>query len=225
MKRCGHLDTTEYKQLHKNRLAPLSLKIDLDLFEKEMDHHKFAFRQWGVEHSKYHRYGAPLVNLNGSMYNNPEPACYPLNQWNDLHPDNIVKDIMCTTPTELLSISSLDPLEELKPYMIRSCILKWHTAGHFKPHTDTKMPSNILRFWGANKHMKLRFEKSGEYVRPRDVDVRKKYDWITESVEPGRLYLFDSAIVHDAEAVDDNTYQFFLAFNTNAGELIKNYVY
>jgi hypothetical protein len=87
------------------------------------------------------------------------------------------------------------------------------------------MPSNILRFWGANKHMKLRFEKSGEYVRPRDVDVRKKYDWITESVEPGRLYLFDSAIVHDAEAVDDNTYQFFLAFNTNAGELIKNYVY
>ena len=219
------MDTTEYKQLHKNRLAPLSLKIDLDLFEKEMDHHKFAFRQWGVEHSKYHRYGAPLVNLNGSMYNNPEPACYPLNQWNDLHPDNIVKDIMCTTPTELLSISSLDPLEELKPYMIRSCILKWHTAGHFKPHTDTKMPSNILRFWGANKHMKLRFEKSGEYVRPRDVDVRKKYDWITESVEPGRLYLFDSAIVHDAEAVDDNTYQFFLAFNTNAGELIKNYVY
>ena len=224
MKRSGHLDITEYKQLHKNRLTPLSLKIDIDLFEKDMDHYKFAFRQWGIEHTKYHRYGAPLVNLNGSMYNNPEPACYPLNQWNDLHPDNIVKDIMCTTPTELLSISSLDPLEELKPYMLRSCILKWHTTGHFKPHTDTKMPSDILRFWGANKHMKLRFEKSGEYVRPRNVEG-KKYDWIIESIEPGRLYLFDSAVVHDAEAVEDNTYQFFLAFNTNAKELIKSYVY
>ena len=223
------MNLTEYKQLHKTRMTPLSLKIDLDLFEKEIDHYKFAFRQWGKgwrweKGKNYHRYGAPLVNLNGSMYNNPEPVCYPLNQWNDAYPDNIVKDVMCTTPTELLSISSLDPLEELKPYMIRSCILKWHSTGHFKPHTDTKMPSDIIRLWGANKQVRVRFDKSGEYVRPRDVDVDKKYDWITESVEPGRLYLFDSAIVHDAGALDDNTYHFFLAFNTNASELIKNYV-
>ena len=111
-----------------------------------MHEYRYAFRRWGTKHTEYPRYGAPLVNLNGDMFNNPEPICYPLNQWNEgKKEEDKVRDPKCTSPTPMLSESCFDPLEPIKPFMYRSAILKWHTTGHFKPHTDTKIPSDIIR--------------------------------------------------------------------------------
>ena len=56
--------------------------------------------------------GAPLVNLNGDMFNNPEPVCYPLDQWNSDKPDEErIYDPMIEVPTPLLSESCFDPLD------------------------------------------------------------------------------------------------------------------
>ena len=77
----------EYDKFHPNVLQPLNMKIDVELFEEQMHEYRYAFRRWGVNHTEYPRYGAPLVNLNGDMFNNPEPICYPLDQWNADKPD------------------------------------------------------------------------------------------------------------------------------------------
>jgi len=125
---------------------------------------------------------------------------------------------MIKTPTEMLNASCFDPLESLKPYMLRSCILKWHDTGHFKPHTDTWIPSEIIRLWGTNDpdNMRLQFDKDGKRCSPFDVTSTDFNLVPSEKVEAGRLYVIDTHIIHDALATGDNVYQFFIALSVDS---------
>ena len=76
------MNETEYYKIHKQNLTPLKFKIDVDLFEKQIE--KYTFKPWGDKFHEYPRYGLPVVNQNGRMDNDPEPACWPLDRWNFL---------------------------------------------------------------------------------------------------------------------------------------------
>lgn len=212
------LDHSLYSHFHPTNFQPLDLKIDIPLFERQMEEYSLAFREWGGPRKNIGRYGLPLLNQNGSLHNNPEPACYPLDQWNKENPDNKLWYPLMAEPTEVLSLSCFDPLEPIKEYMLRSCILKWNTGANFVPHTDQTLPSDVIRLWGTNdpKNMSLRFDKSGKYVHPFDVSKTEYELEEVKDVEAGRLYLIDTCIIHDATASADNVYQFFIALNVES---------
>ena len=191
-----------------------------------MHEYRYAFRRWGEKHTEYPRYGAPLVNLNGDMFNNPEPICYPLDQWNEgKSEEEKIRDPKCTTPTPMLSESCFDPLAPIKPFMYRSAILKWHNSGHFKPHTDTKVPSDIIRLWGTNDpdNMIFQFDKDRRTGSPKEVARGEhSYELVRETdIEPGRLYITDTHVIHDASATADNVYQFFISLSTDSMPTLK----
>lgn len=216
----------EYTAFHSSLLQPLDMKINVELFEKEMYDYRYAFRRWGTNHLEYPRYGAPLVNMNGEMHNNPEPTCYPLDQWNATIPEEEkIFDKNVKTPTELLSSSCFDVLDSVKPFMLRSCILKWGETGHFKPHSDTWMPSDIIRLWGTNDpdNMILRFHKDLTYARPNEVkpNIEDEMGDRVEGIEAGRLYVIDTHVIHDARATADNVYQFFISLNADSMQTLK----
>jgi hypothetical protein len=209
------INKKKYKELHSSKLIPLNIKINCNLFEEEIKLYDWAFRQWGEKHTDFPRFGLPLINENGKLDNDPEPTCWPLDQWaeyKNLIYYKDVSDLSFRTPTEILNINSLQPLNPIKKYMIRSCILKWHTLGHFKPHIDTSIPSPIIRLWGTNdpKNFRFRFkDKDENFV-------------IEKNIERGRIYLADTSITHDAFAIDDNVYQFFIALHYTSYDDIKN---
>lgn len=221
------LSLEEYLEFHPNWLQPIDIKLDVDVFEKSMHEYRYAFRRWGVKHTEYPRYGAPLVNMNGEMFNNPEPVCYPLDQWNDGVPqDEKIWDTMVKTPTEMLSDPCFDPLNPLKQYMLRSCILKWHNTGHFKPHTDTWIPSEIIRLWGTNDpdNCVLRFDRNSKRGSPREVMGADSDLVRVENVEAGRLYIIDTHVIHDAAAIGDNVFQFFIALSSDAKDTLQELI-
>ena len=224
----------EYYKLHKKNLNPLDIKIDCDLFESEIS--KYEFQPWGDINREFARYAVPLVNLDGILKDD-DPACYPLDRWNfvnefphfkyqvwyeehvecwkdwfneALKTDVRVNELCFTENTEILNISSLNPLEKIKPYMIRSCILKWDFNGHFFKHFDTWHPTKWLRLWGTTKPdgMTLRYEENGKMIEELNI-------------EKGRLYLHDSIKMHEALAYKDEVYHFFIAVNMEAVPIIK----
>lgn len=84
----------------------------------------------------------------------------------------------------------------------------WHNTGHFKPHSDTH-PDLIthIRLWGVNVD---------------DSKYELKYNnHVVKDFEPGRLYLIDTVKEHEASALADNVFTFFIAVNLSALPLIK----
>jgi len=225
---------SEYKNIHRNCLQPTKLKIDVDLFLNEIEKYKKFFKNWGDKFHDYGRFGLPIVNMNGKIDNRIEPACWPLDRWNFVNlgykdsPEDFTKfykgpidmnfmvnETDFNLPTEVFYMKSLNPLKILENDLFRSCILKFHTLGHFKPHIDTWSDrSSWLRLWGTThpKSVKLRYKSnSGEKLVWND--IKKEYESYVpiKNIEPGRLYLHDSSIWHDAMSFEDNTYQFFIA--------------
>ena len=229
----------DYVDLHKQNLQPTDIKIDVDLFLLEIEQYKKDFKQWGDKFQEFGRYGLPLVNMNGMLNNKLEPSCWPLDRWNFVNlgyndtpedftkfytssfdMDYMVNETDFTISTEVMDMSSLKVLKPIEKHMIRSCILKFHTLGHFKPHIDTwNDKSSWLRLWGTthSESVKLRY-KSDDGEKLIWNDIKKEYEsYISEkNVEAGRLYLHDSSIWHDAMSFEDNTYQFFIALDINA---------
>ena len=79
--------------------------------------------------------------------------------------------------TEVMNLTSLKVLESIEKYMLRSCILKFNTLGHFKPHIDTwKNKSSWLRLWGTThpESVKLRY-KSDDGEKLVWNDIKKEY--------------------------------------------------
>lgn len=239
------LTKIQYNNLHSSNLIPLNIKINTDLFLLEIEKYKNKFHRWGDKYREYPRYAIPLVNLNGELDNDPEPACYPLDRWNFLQTklndnsenftdfvfntshfekDNNLFEIDFNEHTELMNLNSLKCLNPIKKYMVRSCILKWHSMGHFLPHFDTWHPTKWLRLWGTTnpENMKLRYKVKGEkgVVENKLTGDFEKYEEI-KNVEPGRLYLHDSLQWHDAFAFEDEVYQFFIALNIDSYETLE----
>ena len=72
----------EYNVLHTKNLVPLNIRIDVDSFLTDIKYYEPFFKQWGDKFTDLSRYGLPLVNKNGRLDNEPEPACWPLDRWN-----------------------------------------------------------------------------------------------------------------------------------------------
>ena len=227
------MNKEEYYKIHKKNLSPLNIKIDVELFENQIK--KFKFRHWGDKFHEYPRFALPLVNQNGSLNNEIEPSCWPLDRWNFLQRgfkdtdedftefynnftkyDDLIDETHFKKHTEALSISSLDPLKPIKKHLLRSCILRFDTMGHFKPHFDTWFPTKWIRLWGTTKPEGCVFRYETDDEGFTWVETKKKYKKYVEelNIEPGRLYLHDSAKWHDVLAHKDEVYQFFIALES-----------
>lgn len=201
----------EYYDVHKDYIVPLDLKINISQFNNEIEHFKPNFRRWGVEHLEYPRYGISLCNLTGSVSDTLDPTCYPLDRWAVQYPKLKFWDHDFKKTTPVFELPSLTPLHQFREHLIRSNILLWHNTGHFKPHVDTH-PNFIthLRLWG---------------VTVDDSKYTLRYgDHIVKDFEPGRLYLMDTIKNHEALALDDNVFTFFIAINLSAMSLIKQLI-
>ena len=241
------LTKKEYYDLHTDNLVPLNLKIDVDTFLLEIEKYKNNFHRWGDKYKEYPRYAIPIVNLNGELNNEKEPACYPLDRWNFLqsgmedNAENFTDYLFNTSHfekdetlyetsflefTELIHLHSLKKMEPIKNFMVRSCILKWHSMGHFLPHFDTWHQTKWIRLWGTTnpQGMKLRYKVGGEGLVENKITGKfEKYEEV-KNIEPGRLYLHDSLKWHDAFAFDDDVYQFFIALNIDSFKTIKELI-
>ena len=77
-----YIPEEKYDKLHQTNLVPLDIKINVYDFKKEIQEFDQYFTQWGDKFTEQPRYGLPLVNKNGFLGNDPEPACWPLDRWN-----------------------------------------------------------------------------------------------------------------------------------------------
>ena len=199
----------QYNQLHPNLITPLDLKIDVKLFNKEILQYVPKFRRWGITHTEYPRFGISLCNLTGRIDDEVDPACWPLDTWARYYPNQKYNDNDFKKQTVVLELSSLAPIQQLQKHLIRSNLLLWHKGGRFVPHVDV-VPSNIisLRLWGVNVD---------------DSKYALKYqDGVIRGFEPGRLYLINTMKLHDAIALANDVYTFFIAVDLDAQPLIES---
>jgi hypothetical protein len=199
----------EYKQLHTLPLTPLSIKIDCDLFLKEIPTFSNYFYQWGTQHTELPRYGLALVNHDGILRSN-DPVNGSLYEWNINHPNRSLIETDFLTPTAVMTMQSLKPLAVFNKYWCRSNILRWGKSAMFAPHIDTIIPSPWLRLWAAtNEDIVVNFYVDGKIITP--------------TIEPGRLYLIDTSLVHDAVSHNE-VYQLFLSVKPEAINILKTLV-
>lgn len=199
----------EYKKLHNQPLVPLNIKIDTKLFEQEIGDWDHAFEQWGKNHQHLPRFGAALVNKDGSIHKN-DPINGSLMEWNLAEPNSQLLETDCVIPTDILNLSSLKPLHIFNGHWCRSNIFKWYAGSKFLPHIDAVPPAPWIRLWGttSSHNIKVRFYyKDGSAISPK--------------IEAGRIYIIDTSIVHDAECNQGINYQFFLSVLPSAINILK----
>lgn len=202
------INEDEYAELHTAPLVPLNIKIDPTRFENEILFFDVSFEQWGNNHQELPRYGLALVNQDGQL-KDKDPINGSLYEWNVANPQEPLLELDCREPTDVMFLPSLKPLQIFDGHWCRSNILKFKEGAEFKPHIDTLIPSPWIRLWGTtNNNTVLRFAKNN-YLED-----------YTE-VEPGRLYIIDTSIVHDARCIKDQGYQFFLSVLPSAYKLLK----
>jgi hypothetical protein len=209
--KCEH---KEYKELHTSLMMPTNILLDILLFRETMDKYSKYFKSWSNNRPEMWeiRKGLPLVNLTGNYTDDNDITIGPLDFYNQNNPTKRFNETDIVSPTPILYEECFNPLEVLHPYLIRSSILKWETGANFFPHIDLATPTPHFRLWGTDNpdSIKLRFKnKDGEFDE-------------MQNVEPGRVYIIDTAEVHDAICVNGTGYQFFLAVKAAAYDLLKS---
>lgn len=203
------IDEEKYNELHTDGIVATDIDIDIDQFTKDIKKYSEHFSQWGNTYKSYPRFGLPLVNLTGKLDEKNDPSRMPLDEHFMIHQDkdNIVFDHEILEKTEVCNMPSLEKLMEVfGDYMCRSAILKWDTMGHFKPHVDVVKPAPNLRLWGTTStNMQLKMDGK-----------------VINSIKPGKIYIFDSSLKHEAFATGDNVYQFFIALTIDAYDTMMN---
>jgi hypothetical protein len=202
-----------YKQLHKSFLTSLLIKIDCDLFVKEIDQYSEYFEQWGTQHTHLPRYGLALVNQDGVL-KKQDPVNGSLYEWNEKNPTNPLIESDCKIPTEVMTLKSLKPLSDFDTTWYRSNILKWHDGAEFKPHIDTVIPSPWFRLWGTT-------DSDNTIIRYWDENTQSMKNFT--GIESGRIYLIDTSIVHDAYSTG-NVYQFFLSLDPVSSKKLESLI-
>lgn len=207
------MDATEYYELHQNKLTPLAIKINCENFLQELDQYQQYFCQWGLKHTHLPRQGLVLVNQDGILGKENDPANYPGDEWNLLHPDNFLLESDYRVPTPIMDLPSLASLKMFNDHWYRCNILKWGAGAKFYPHFDNGLPAPWLRFWGTThpENTVIRFwDEQTESMRAE------------ENIEAGRLYLIDTSLVHDGICTNDITYHFFFCLSNSAKDLVKS---
>lgn len=196
----------DYQSIHTKPLVSTNIKIDIDLLKEQVK--EFKFSQWGNNHTHLPRYGVALVNQTGELIEN-DPINGSLMAWNQQNPEKPLLEIDCKKQTKVMNISSLDPLRVFDNYWTRSNIFKWDNNAMFMPHIDTSVPSLWIRLWMGTEGVVVRFYN----------EETKELE--TVDYEPGRVYLIDTSIIHDAYATEDNVYQLFLSILPSGLSILK----
>ena len=199
----------DYKRLHPSFLTATNIKIDCDKFNQEIQQFDNYFEQWGNDHQHLPRYGLALVNQDGIL-KTKDPVNGSLMAWNRDNPTRPLIETDCVRPTSVMQMQSLGPLNVLQDHWCRSNIFKWHKDAFFFPHIDTVVPSMWIRLWATTSpNIDVRYyNKNTECLE------------IVENIEPGRVYIIDTSLVHDANATSDNVYQLFLSVLPSAKDLL-----
>lgn len=199
----------DYKTLHISPLVPLDLAFDYTNLETDLLPFASYAEQWGNQHSHMPRLGLALVNQDGILKHN-DPINGSLYEWNLNNPNNPLLETDCTNPTTVLDIPSLQNLRIFDHHWCRSNILIWQDGAEFYPHIDTILPAPWLRLWATNSNsIRLYFSEN---------DQLKEHT----NIEPGRLYLIDTSIVHSAVCKGGPGMQLFLSVLPSAYNTVKN---
>jgi hypothetical protein len=197
------IETAEYNELHTAPIVETDIDIDIDNFLQEIETYKNNFSHWGNTHKHFPRYGIPLVNLTGKLDEENDPSRMPLDEHFMIHQDknSMTLDHEIDVKTELCSLPSLKPLIEVfDEHLCRSAILRWDAMGHFKEHVDVVKPAPNLRLWGTTS-TKMQLKMDGKVIN---------------TIKPGKIYIFDSSLKHEAHAIGNNIYQFFIGLKISA---------
>lgn len=202
----------DYQRLHPCFLTPLDIKIDCELFNKEIERFNEYFEQWGNDHQHLQRYGLALVNQDGVLKKN-DPINGSLMAWNRDNLSQLLLETGCLVTTEVMHMKSLKPLRVLDGHWCRSNILKWHKDAFFYPHIDTFVPSMWIRLWATTK--------PGLIVRYFNKNTAELEE--IKNIELGRIYVIDTSIIHDARAMNNDIYQLFLSVLPSAKNLLLDH--
>jgi hypothetical protein len=203
----------DYKRLHTSLMMPTNISIDVDLFRETMDKYSLYFKSWSNNRPDMWdiRKGLPLVNLTGNIDDNEDITIGPLDFYNKNNPSKRFNETDIVSPTPVLYEKCFEPLRVLHKYLVRSSILKWENGANFFPHFDLKPPTPHFRLWGTDnpESIKLRF--------------KNKNDEFEEmvNVEPGRIYIIDTAEMHDAICIGETAYQFFIAVKAESYDFLN----
>ena len=205
----------KYYDLHTQNLIPTNIKIDLELFDREIKYYQNKFEQWGPMHTDLPRTGMaltlPKVDYPKDVY--PNPSNWPMDTWCIHNPDFPLVDSLFTEPTPAFKeMKSLQPLMIFKEHFGRCNLLRWHNGAKFFPHMDVFHPFHNLRLWGTNDPDNYHFyfwdELKGKYIRE-------------ENVEAGRIYVADTEKWHHAYTTADNNYTFFISLQVSGYDKIR----
>jgi hypothetical protein len=193
-----------YNKLHTSELVKTNIKINVSEFKKEIKFYENKFTKWGKKYPKVPRFGIPMVNLTGSLDEDDDPSRQPLDEY-FFNLQKVLHDAEIKTKTEICNMKTLEPLKILYPYLIRSSILKWDKGGFFAPHCDVYIPAPNLRLWGTtSNNMELIIDKK-----------------IQKDIEPGRIYIIDTAKEHEAKSFENEVYQFFIGLSIDSYDMLK----
>lgn len=203
-----------YKKIHRGFLTSTKLKINVQSFLDDIQPYKNDFAQWGKHHAELPRFGIALVNQDGKLKKN-DPVNGSLYEWNSLNPEQLLIETDFRVPTKIMDLTCLKSLEIFNGHWCRSNILYWGKNGEFKPHIDTIVPSPWIRLWGTTK-------TEGLKLRYFNHDLNEMVS--CEDIEPGRIYVIDTSMVHDAKTIEGDTYQFFLSVLPSAFNIIEEII-
>lgn len=212
VKQLPEISKDDYYRLHRDYLVPLDIKIDPDQFIKELAPYEQYMRPWGIPHKPMQRDGIALVNETGKL-DIKDRSIGSLSAWTLAHPDDPLLDTDFRVPTEILNLPSLNALRVFDGLWTKSAVLKWGKDAEFVPHIDTLVPAYWYRLWAA--------------MNPNDTLVEFHNNGNTTTminIEPGRLYLIDTSIVHYGKALADNVYQLFLSVDPSATALLDKLI-
>lgn len=206
------IDKDIYEKLHPNPLTQTDIKINCAEFIQEIKQYENFFERWGKKHSHIPRYGLALVNTDGKLKTN-DPINGSLYEYNIMNHNDSIIESDCRCKTKAMSIPSLAPLKIFDDYWYRSNILKWEASAEFFPHIDNFIPAPWIRLWGTtNPDIVLNFYHASGHVTT------------LTNMEPGRIYLIDTCLVHDAKILSNEVYQFFLCVSPESLSLIKEII-
>jgi len=190
-------------------LTSTCLQIPVDQFRQEIQQFEKYFEPWGIGSTDTARRGLALVNQDGILKDH-DPINGSLMEYN-LKTGRPLLEVDCQDKTPVFELNSLSCLKELDNTWYRSNILKWQEGARFVPHIDTLRPAYWFRLWAID--------------RPNNIVLRywNNKVQIVENIEPGRIYIIDTTLVHDAIAIGDS-YQWFLSVAPNQFEKLKTLI-